>query len=428
MTHAPTSLAPYIAALPIIDTHEHLEVPTVYVDYTRDAMTALFGFNAYIEHDLYSAGCDRDALAAALDHTNPDIATRWQLIAPAWAHCQHTGYAEGIHLAARAVYGITTISAAALIAAQPIHDTLRNTAAHHQLLAHTAQLTHVQIDAFTWERPVDAGQADFYHYDINVCTMVNGTIDLNALAHATGITITTLADYANAIARIIASHAPYAVAIKTQHAYDRTLAWQRRDDADAAVVLQKKLNGAELSASERLCLGDWAFDQIAQHAATHQLPVKIHTGHHAGNNNMPIDWVRPGQLCGLLHTHITTTFVLMHMGYPYQHELLSIAKHYANVVVDLCWAWSINPRASVEFVRNWIHSVPINKLFGFGGDAFLPAQSVGFALQTRQWLTRALQAEVAEGYMTEPQAMQVARRLLHDNQHDLFYRTKGAHV
>jgi hypothetical protein len=72
--------------------------------------------------------------------------------------------------------------------------------------------------------------------------------------------------------------------------------------------------------------------------------------------------------------------------------------------------------------------VPINKLFGFGGDAFLPAQSVGFALQTRQWLTRTLHAEVNEGYLRLPEAIHIARRLLHDNQHDLFYRTKGAPV
>jgi len=423
-----TTLAHAIATLPMIDTHEHLDVPASYVDYARDAMTALFGYHSYIEHDLVSAGCDYDDLAFALDHTNPDISARWARIAPAWAHCLHTGYAEGVRLAAHAVYGIDTISAATLMGAQARHDALRSMTGHHQLLAHTAQLTHVQIDAFTWGRPQGAGQADFYHYDINVCTMVNGTIDLNALAQAAGTTITTLGDYATAIGRMIADNAGQAVAIKTQHAYDRTLAWQRRDDADVNVVLQKKLHGGALDASERVCIGDWALDQIARHAATHQLPIKIHTGHHAGNNNMPIDWVRPGQLCDLLRTHRTTTFVLMHIGYPYQHELLSIAKHYQNVMVDLCWAWSINPRASMEFVRNWIHSVPINKLFGFGGDAFLPAQSVGFALQTRQWLTRTLHAEVNEGYLRLPEAIHIARRLLHDNQHDLFYRTKGAPV
>ena len=58
--------------------------------------------------------------------------------------------------------------------------------------------------------------------------------------------------------------------------------------------------------------------------------------------------------------------------------------------------------------------------FGFGGDAFLPTQTVGFAAQTRQWLTRTLNAEVAEGYLSEAEAIQIAQQLLHDNQHRLF--------
>lgn len=417
-----TSLANTIATLPIVDTHEHLTTPTAYVVYARDALTALFGLNGYIGHDLVSAGCSQDALAVALDNTNPDITARWNLIAPYWAHCQHTGYAEGVRLAAQAVYGISTLSAQALVAAQSIHNGLRSVTGHRHQLEEMARLTSIQIDAFTWERPPEAGASDFYQYDINVCSMVTGAIDLNTLASATGIAIRTLADYATAIATVIARNAPYAVAIKTQHAYERTLAWSPRADDEAAAVLRKKLRGDNLTEADGLCIGDWALDQVARHAAAHRLPIKIHTGHHAGNGQMPIDWIRPGLLCGLLKSHADAQFVLMHMGYPHQHELLSIAKHYANVVVDLCWAWSMNPRATMEFVRNWIHSVPINKLFGFGGDAFLPAQSVGFALQTRRWLTRTLQAEVDEGAMSEADAMLIARRLLSDNQHDLFGR------
>ncbi|MFO7633051.1 MAG: hypothetical protein R6W76_10950 [Caldilinea sp.] len=92
-----------------------MPTPAAYVACTRDALTALFGLNGYIGHDLVSAGCSQDALAVALDNTNPDISSRWNLIAPYWAHCQHTGYAEGVRLAAQAVYGISILSAQALL-------------------------------------------------------------------------------------------------------------------------------------------------------------------------------------------------------------------------------------------------------------------------------------------------------------------------
>ena len=33
----------------------------------------------------------------------------------------------------------------------------------------------------------------------------------------------------------------------------------------------------------------------------------------------------------------------MHIAYPYSDELVALAKHYPNVYVDMCWAWSIDP-------------------------------------------------------------------------------------
>ena len=416
------TLATHIAQMPIYDTHEHLITPAEYGANPPDIIAALFGLNAYIQHDLISAGCSYATLEAFLDASNPDIAARWQLVAPYWADCAQTGYAEAVRLSAQILYDIDVLSAEALVVAQPRQLTYTQPGQYQYLLEQVANLATIQIDAFTWEAPAGAGDSRVYQYDINVCNMVNGSIDLAELARDVGFAISSLADYARAIQHVITTNAPQACAIKTQHAYDRTLAWQLPDEAAVVSVFEKKMRGAHLGELEACMIGDWALDQIARQAAHLHIPIKIHTGHFAGNRIMPIDWVRPGQLSGLIKHHPDTTFVLMHIGYPYQHELLSMAKHYANVYVDLCWAWGINPRASSEFVRQWIHSVPINKLFGFGGDAFLPTQTVGFAAQTRQWLTRTLSAEVAEGYLSEAAAIRIAQQLLHDNQHRLFER------
>ena len=123
-----------------------------------------------------------------------------------------------------------------------------------------------------------------------------------------------------------------------------------------------------------------------------------------------------GNLCGLLARYPKARFVLMHIAYPYDDEIVALAKHYPNVWVDMCWAWSINPHASAQFVRRFLHAAPVNKLFGFGGDTSRPRAAVAYALQCRKWLTKALQAEVDEGELTEAQAIAVARRLLQENQ------------
>jgi hypothetical protein len=135
---------------------------------------------------------------------------------------------------------------------------------------------------------------------------------------------------------------------------------------------------------------------------------------------MPINWVRAGNLCPLLARYREARFVLMHTAYPYSDELVSIAKHYPNVWVDLCWAWSIDPYSSTDFVRRFLHAVPSNKLFGFGGDTFWPTSAVAYSIQARRGLRRALEAEIAAGDLTEQEAINLARRLMHDNQYACF--------
>ena len=110
----------------------------------------------------------------------------------------------------------------------------------------------------------------------------------------------------------------------------------------------------------------------------------------------------------------------MHAAYPYTDELVAIAKHYPNVWVDMCWAWSIDPYSSLNFVRRFLHAVPSNKLFVFGGDTFSPTNSVAYSIQARRWLTRALEAEVAAGDLTEQDAGRVARRIMRENQYECF--------
>jgi hypothetical protein len=71
-------------------------------------------------------------------------------------------------------------------------------------------------------------------------------------------------------------------------------------------------------------------------------------------------------------------------------------------------------------VRGFLHAVPINKLFAFGGDTFWPTSTVAYSIQARRGLHRALEAEVADGYLTEPGAIAIARRVMRDNQYACF--------
>jgi len=110
----------------------------------------------------------------------------------------------------------------------------------------------------------------------------------------------------------------------------------------------------------------------------------------------------------------------MHIGYPYSDELLALAKHFPNVWVDMCWAWSIDARACKAFLRRYIHTAPLNKLFVFGGDTFWPTNVVGYAIQARRGLTQVLEREIREGELTQDQALYIAARLMRENQEACF--------
>ena len=414
-----SDLAHGIADIRITDTHEHLRKEDEWVERgPRDVLEDLF--SNYIPADLDVAGAEGAAIRALTDPGTGDVASRCAAIREAWERVRFTGYGEAVRAMAQAVYGIDELDADAIAAAQPKLDAMRKPGKRLDLLRDTAGLDHVQVDDFVFACEPDASGPEFFLYDLSWVSLSSGQISTETLHQETGVTVTNLATLRQAMEGLFAKYGPRAVAVKTQHAYGRTLQWRQRNDSDADRVLRKLLAGAPVTEAERLCLGDWCIARGVELAGEHNLPFKIHTGYYAGSNYMLIDRIRPGHLAPLLVAYPKTRFVLMHIGYPYGQEMIALAKHFRNVYVDLCWAWSIDPYSSMDFVRRFIHTAPANKLFGFGGDTFWPTSAVGYAMQTRRWLTRTLTAEVADGLMTEAQAMGLAKRLLHDNAYDCF--------
>ncbi len=414
-----SDLATHIQQTPLADTHEHLHPECEQHDPGPDILRDLFD-GAYITADLVVAGASRDAVQRLVASTDRDIADRFAAVQPAWEHCRHTGYGEGVQRAARLVYGIHELTPTALAGASERNAELRRPGQRLALLRDTANLAYVQLDYATWECPVDPSGPDFFLRDLSWVSFANGEVDAQKIEMATGVAVRSPEDLRAAMAAIFARQAPRAIGVKSQHAYNRTLAWQPRDDADVAPLLECCLAGCELDQAQRVVLGDWCLACGIELAAEHNLPFKLHTGYYAGDSHMPLERTRPAHLCPLLLAYPQARFVLFHTGYPYGPEVRALAKHFPNVYVDFCWAWSIDPPATMDFFRKTIHAVPCNKLFVFGGDAAWPTQTVGYADQCRAWLTHALQAEIKDGLMTEAQAITLASRVMHENQAECF--------
>jgi predicted TIM-barrel fold metal-dependent hydrolase len=414
-----TDLAQHIQTTRLVDSHEHMAKEDEYVNNGPDVLSALFGI--YIGDDLITAGASPDAVARLLDPHDPDVEGRWNDVKVAWQHCRYTGYGEVTRKMARLIYGIDEINLDAVLAADARNQQLRRPGERLRLLKEVAHLDHIQVDDFVWACQPDLSGPDFFFYDISWEQFSNGVIDVRALYDETHINVIDVATLRQAITALFATYAPYAVAVKSQHAYSRTLAWHERSDSEVEPVLQRLLRGNELSEPERLCLGDWCLARGVEAAIEHDLPFKIHTGYMAGTRTMiDPDRLRPGHLAPLLTRYEHARFVLMHTAYPYSGELLAVAKQFPGVYLDMCWAWSINPHSAADFVRRVIHTLPINKLFVFGGDCFWPMATVAYAAQAREGLTRALQAEIDTGFLTEREAIDIATRVMRENQMDCF--------
>ena len=413
-----TDLARHIQDTSLIDTHEHLRKERDWVEDGPDILQDLFG--NYVPADLISAGASSDDLQKLHDATDPDLGARFERIRPAWEAIRFTGYGEAVRILAHEIYGMDKFSGDELQKAQQKLDAWRQPGGRYKLLSEVGKLDHVQTDDFCWPCLPDESGIDFFLYDLSWAGFCNGQVDAEAIEKETSVAVEDLASLKRGMEALFAQYGPGAIAVKAQHAYNRTLRWEERSDGDAEQILDRVLKGEELDEGARLLLGDWCWARGVELAISYNLPFKIHTGYYAGNDRMPVDRIKSGNLCPLLARYLDCRFVLMHIAYPYADELIALTKHYRNVYADLCWAWSIDPYSSCDFVRRFLHAAPAAKLFAFGGDTGWPTSSAAYAIQARRWLTRALQGEVDEGLLSEGDAIELATRLMRGNQEACF--------
>jgi predicted TIM-barrel fold metal-dependent hydrolase len=219
------------------------------------------------------------------------------------------------------------------------------------------------------------------------------------------------------------TYGPRAVATKNQSAYVRRLDYEDVPKEVAAPLFARHLREKDgLNPEETKALQDHLWRYCVRRATEAGLPVKLHTGYYAGVNRMPL--ARVGQnlndLCPILMDFPQARFVLMHITYPYQDQLITLAKHFANVYVDMCWAWIMNPAVSVRFLKEYLLAAPANKLFTFGGDYFSVESVYGHSRIARQGIAQALSELVEEGWLAERDALALVEPLMNGNAREVF--------
>ncbi len=409
---------------PMVDTHEHLieekerlrgvTPPRVPCD-----DWALL-FSHYLNSDLLVAGMPKTEMDRFLSH-EIDPADKWRVLSPYWPAVKNTGYAQAVRLAIRELYGVEVLSADTVRRVQAGYERTRRPGFYRRILQDLALIESCQVNCLTGEPFKQSDMPELLMQDISIVGMFAGP-NLNAYARPAGIEVKALADWHRVIRWWFERYGKYAVAVKSQNAYSRDVDYARVPAEKAEPVFSKVLRKDPVGAEERKLLEDHLFWQAVDQATAHGLPVKLHTGYHAGQNRMPLARLRnnAASASDLCRLSPATQFVFMHICYPFYEEMLAVAKQYTNATVDMCWSWIINPVAAKDYLKQHLVTAPANKVLPFGGD-YVPVEPVlGHAILARRGIAQALCELVEEGRLSLNDALELVEPILRGNTRRLF--------
>ncbi|MCX7704677.1 MAG: amidohydrolase family protein, partial [bacterium] len=223
------------------------------------------------------------------------------------------------------------------------------------------------------------------------------------------------------------------IGLKTSLAYKRSLRFKRTTKTEAEAdfnrfFFRKKHLVERVDENTGLNSGDsfqnYMFHFIMQKANKNKMVVQIHTGLLEGNGNI-LSNSDPSLLTNLFIEYPDIRFDILHIGYPYQHIVGALAKMFPNVWIDMCWVHAISPHASIQALVEWIDSIPINKICGFGGDYCFVDGVYGHQKLARENIAMALYKKVKQGLFDIEKACKIARMLLIENPLNLFNLDRG---
>jgi len=433
-------LTQLIRHTPFIDTHEHLlEESDRLAARTREGVPdfALTGtwpawpapdwgwlFSQYAASDLHQAGMPA-AEVAMLHSWTLSPQEKFRLLEPWYARARHTGYLQAARAAIQQLFGEDDLRADNADAiAEKFHAAMQP-GYYRVVLNDFANIQYAQVNCL--QSPVfrETEQPALLAQDISFVGL-STELAVPEISALVGREAGSLADWHAIIEECFAMWGPRAIAVKNQSAYTRALDYARVSKAEAAPLFACHLHDpAALTPGEQKALQDHLFHYCIEVATAHRLPIKLHTGYLADEWRMHLHRVRhnAGDIAELLHAHPSARFVLMHIGWPYDGEMIALAKHFPNAWVDMCWTWIVNPLAGARWLREFLTSVPANKVFCFGGD-YLAVESVpGHAALARQGIAQVLEDLVAAHWLREQDVEALVQRLMHGNAQEFYPRT-----
>lgn len=410
-----------IAAIPLIDTHEHIKPEATLAGRTW----SLFDFlEHYVSSDLVSAGMSREALEKLRQPGNGlSLEERWNLMAPYWPFAKTTGYGRAMTAYMRDLFGIDDINEATWAElSRRINDARSRPGWYRTVLKDKANIDCSLV--ITWPgEPVAVDRAFFRAVPILDHYAIPGTrAELEQLEKEAACSIQTLDQLLTAQETMLDAFTRQGIAaVKIFLAYRRTLRFDRVSKTEAARVFDRiwLSQTQDLAFDDLKPLQDFMTRTLIGRAAERGLPIQIHTGLQEGNGNYLAN-SNPTLLTNVIMEFSDARFDLFHAGYPFTGELAAMAKYFPNVSADLCWVQAISPHVFKRTLHEWLDTIPANKIFAGGGDSNYVEGAYGHCTLARRLVAEVLAERVEQGAMDRAGALWYAGRILRENAREFF--------
>jgi len=231
----------------------------------------------------------------------------------------------------------------------------------------------------------------------------------------------SLSDYLKFISQTLEDNAKRGgIAMKFEVAYFRPTTFSDPSRAEAATIYEHYIAGGDPTEKDYRTFQDFVFRFLIQEGGRLHLPVHIHTAVGIGDYfNLSLSNVMNLESVLRDPRYHTTTFVLIHGGYPLEREAIWLAAM-KNVYLDSSFGELAQyPSAFKDTLKMWLETFP-DKIT-FGTDCFPYNQVLGAeesywlgVESTRRALAAALAEMISEGEITEARALEMAHAYLHD--------------
>ena len=399
-----------VNAIRIIDTHEHLVTEENRIQFTKEIdFTHLFSH--YAKEDLISASNNK-GLIELIYKTDFPLSDRWELFEPFYKSMRSTGYGRVPLIIARDIYGVSEISMSTI---EELSDKIKEAGkpGFYKLVLKDM----AKIDLSIQDNGHQNYDKNYYRHveRFSQFTLISSDSEIRSLAEQYDTPISSLSDYLKLLRQVFLDGVSNGmVGVKSGAAYQRILEFENVSDEKGEELFASLLNDSQVSSENVKAIQDYLMHRMLDLVDEFDLPIQFHTGLQAGNGNI-ITNSNPTHLANLFMEYPDINFILFHGGYPYGGEIGTLAKNFPNVFIDMCWTYVISPSYSERYLHEWIETIPANKILGFGGDYSFVEAVYAHSVIARQTIANVLIEKVRTRYITESEAINIAKMILREN-------------